>query len=122
MATLGHGKVCHIALPAADVERSAAFYEDVFGWRIRRGEGRTTFDDGVGEVSGHFVPGAAPGAGGLIVYLWVDDLGRAIARLQDAGGTLVAGPGVDPGERTALFRDPGGTVLGVYQEPGGDGA
>jgi hypothetical protein len=26
--------------------------------------------------------------------------------------------GGDPGEKTARFRDPGGNVLGLYQEPG----
>ena len=117
MPTLGHGKICHIALPAPDVERSAAFYAGVFGWRVRRrGEG-TSFDDGVGEVSGHFVPHTAAAEPGLLVYLWVDDLDAALERLRQAGGTVVAPPGVDPGERTALFRDPGGNVLGIYQEP-----
>ncbi len=117
MPTLGHGKICHVALPAADVEASAAFYERVFGWQLRRSGRGVTFDDGVGEVSGHFVPDSSPHDGGLVVYLWVDDLDDALVRLAEAGAEVVAGPGVDPGERTALFRDPGGNVLGVYQEP-----
>ena len=35
-----NGKICYIEIPAVDVQRSARFYEQVFGWRIRqRGDG-----------------------------------------------------------------------------------
>ena len=48
---IGNGKVCYIEIPAQDVDISAAFYESVFGWKIRtRSNGSTAFDDGVGEV------------------------------------------------------------------------
>jgi predicted enzyme related to lactoylglutathione lyase len=114
---LGHGKVCHLALPATDVAASAAFYESVFGWHIHRSENVVTFDDAVDEVSGHFDPRLSPTEPGLLVYLWVDDLDAALTRLRDGGATIVEAPGIDPGELTAWFRDPGGNVLGVYQEP-----
>ncbi len=36
-----NGKICDLELPATDVGRSAAFYESVFGWRLRkRGDGQ----------------------------------------------------------------------------------
>jgi predicted enzyme related to lactoylglutathione lyase len=117
MPHLAHGKVCHIALPAADVEASARFFEDVFGWRIRRRASSVTFDDAVGEVSGHFVPDRPPAAPGVLVYLWVDDLSAAVERVRHAGGSIEQPPGVDPGEQTAWFRDPACNVLGLYQEP-----
>jgi predicted enzyme related to lactoylglutathione lyase len=34
-----------------------------------------------------------------------------------AGGEIVQAVGGDPGELTARFRDPGGNVFGIYQEP-----
>ena len=47
-----NGKICYIEIPAVDIDASAAFYTEVFGWAIRtRGDGRKAFDDGV-EVSG----------------------------------------------------------------------
>ncbi len=59
--TRGNGKICYIEMPATDVERSAEFYRQVFGWHIRkRGDGATAFDDAVGEVSGAFVTGRPP--------------------------------------------------------------
>ncbi len=51
--TLANGKICYVEIPATDVERSAAFYADAFGWKIRhRGDGAIAFDDTTGEVSG----------------------------------------------------------------------
>jgi predicted enzyme related to lactoylglutathione lyase len=116
---LGHGKVCHLAIPAQDVDASAAFYESVFGWSIHRGGGPVTFDDAVDEVSGHFDPRLEPSDAGLVVYVMVDDLEDALARLRAAGAEFVDPPVVDPGELTARFRDPGGNLLGIYQEPVG---
>ncbi|MBA2794725.1 MAG: hypothetical protein H0U32_12150 [Thermoleophilaceae bacterium] len=54
--TLANGKICYLEIPAADVQRSGQFYEEVFGWGIRRsGEGGVAFDDTTGEVSGMWV-------------------------------------------------------------------
>jgi predicted enzyme related to lactoylglutathione lyase len=53
--TIAPGKISYIQIPALDVDRSAAFYETVFGWNIRRrGDGEVAFDDTVGEVSGNW--------------------------------------------------------------------
>ena len=44
-AARANGKICYVEIPATDVEASAAFYEAVFGWRLRkRGDGATAFD------------------------------------------------------------------------------
>ena len=32
--TLGNGKVCYMEIPAIDINASAAFYKEVFGWQI----------------------------------------------------------------------------------------
>ena len=117
MPHLGHGKICHLALPASDVEASARFYEEAFGWAIHRSDRVTTFDDGVDEVSGHFVPHRKPTEPGILVYIWVDDLDAAVEQVTAAGGRVTHPEGVDPGERTAWFLDPGGNRLGIYQEP-----
>jgi uncharacterized protein len=117
MPTLGHGKICHLELPARDVAASADFYEQVFGWHVRRGGPATRFDDAVDEVSGHFVPHREPTEPGVLFYVWVDDLAEAMDAVVAAGAELVQPPGGDPGELTARFRDPGGNVIGLYQEP-----
>jgi predicted enzyme related to lactoylglutathione lyase len=117
--TLGNGKICYLEMPATDVQRSAEFYRKVFGWKIRkRGDGRTAFDDTVAEVSGAFIPGRPPAAEpGLLVYIMVDSVAATVDAIVAYGCEIVQPIGADAPEITARFRDPGGNVVGVYQEP-----
>jgi uncharacterized protein len=117
--TLGNGKICYIEIPATDIARSADFYAKVFGWQIRkRGDGSTAFDDGVGEVSGTWVPGRPPAAQpGLLVYVMVDSAAATVEAILANGGEIVQPIGADAPEITARFRDPAGNVIGIYQQP-----
>lgn len=117
--TLGNGKICYIELPATDVERSADFYAKVFGWNVRtRGNGTTAFDDGVGEVSGTWVLGRPPASEpGLLTYIMVDSVTATLEAIVANGGQVVQPIGADAPEITARFRDPGGNVIGLYQQP-----
>jgi uncharacterized protein len=117
--TSANGKICYVEIPATDVGRSAAFYSTVFGWRIRqRGDGQTAFDDTTGEVSGSWVLGRPPAAEpGLLLYVMVDSVAATIETVVANGGEIVQPIGADAPEITARFRDPGGNVIGLYQEP-----
>lgn len=33
----GHGRLAYVQIPALDVNASAAFYQDIFGWQVRAG-------------------------------------------------------------------------------------
>lgn len=117
--SLANGKICYVEIPAVDIERSAAFYQVIFGWNIRqRGDGHKAFDDGVGEVSGAWVTGRPPAAKpGLLVYVMVDNVEATIKAVVANGGTIVQPLGADAPEITARFADPAGNVIGLYQEP-----
>ena len=117
--TLGNGKICYIEMPAIDVERSAGFYQKVFGWQIRRrGDGATAFDDGVGQVSGTWVLNRRPAEPGFVIYIMVDSVAATCEAVNENGGEIVQSIGVDAPEITARFRDPGGNIVGLYQDPG----
>jgi predicted enzyme related to lactoylglutathione lyase len=118
--TLANGKICYVELPATDVARSAEFYKRVFGWNIRtRADGSTAFDDGVGEVSGTWVRGRSPASQpGLLIYIMVDNAARTLDSIVANGGEIVQPIGGDAPEITARFRDPGGNVIGVFEERG----
>ena len=117
--TLSNGKICYLEIPARDVARSADFYQKVFDWNMRqRGDGATAFDDAVGEVSGAFVLGRPPAsAPGLMIYIWVESATATVEAIVANGGEIVQAIGGDAPEITARFRDPGGNVMGIYQEP-----
>ena len=117
--TLANGKICYLEMPATDIARSAEFYRRAFGWNIRqRGDGATAFDDTTGEVSGAWVLGRPPAAQpGLLFYIMVDSVAATLDAIVAAGGQIVQPLGADVPEITARFRDPGGNVIGLYQEP-----
>ena len=117
--TLGNGKICYLEIPATDIEVSVQFYKTVFGWNTRtRGNGSIAFDDGVGEVSGTWVKGRPPLAEpGILIYIMVDSVEETIEAVKANGGEIVQPIGMDAPEITARFRDPGGNVFGLYQNP-----
>jgi uncharacterized protein len=117
--TFANGKICYIEMPATDIARSAEFYKQVFGWTIRkRGDGGTAFDDTTGEVSGTWVLGRPPAAKpGLLFYIMVDSVAATIDAVVAHGGEIAQPIGADAPEITARFRDPGGNVIGLYQQP-----
>jgi predicted enzyme related to lactoylglutathione lyase len=118
--TIGNGKICYIEIPATDIDRSADFYQCVFGWNLRKsGDGHTSFDDGVGEVSGRWILNRPPSTTpGLMVYIMVDDAAATLDLIVANGGQIVQPIGADAPEITARFRDPAGNVIGVYQDRG----
>jgi predicted enzyme related to lactoylglutathione lyase len=114
-----NGKICYIEMPATDINSSSAFYKTVFGWNIRkRGDGATSFDDGVYEVSGTWVLHRKPMTEvGLLVYIMVDDIEASMKLVIENGGKIVQPVGMDAPEITARFSDPAGNVIGLYQQP-----
>jgi uncharacterized protein len=117
--TYANGKVCYIEIPAVDIDRSAAFYQTVFGWQSRkRGDGRLAFDDTVGQVSGTWITGRKPLADpGLLVYIMVDNAVATIDLITANGGKIAQPIGKDAPEITARFTDPAGNLFGIYQQP-----
>jgi predicted enzyme related to lactoylglutathione lyase len=117
--TLANGKICYIEIPATNIERSAEFYGKVFGWNIRkRDNGSIAFDDSTGQVSGSWVLGRPPATKpGVLFYVMMDNVAATIDDIIANGGEIVQPVGADAPEITARFRDPGGNVIGLYQQP-----
>ncbi|MEP6913588.1 MAG: VOC family protein [bacterium] len=120
--TLTNGKVCYIEIPALDINTSASFYKEVFGWQIRqRGDGSVAFDDAVGQVSGTWIVGRrAATEPGLLIYIMVDSVATTTGAVVAKGGKIVQPIGMDAPEITARFSDPAGNVFGLYQQPAGN--
>ena len=117
--TFGNGKICYVELPANDIDQSAWFYKEVFGWKTRqRSDGSVAFDDGVGQVSGTWKSGRKPSTVvGMLVYIMVDSVEKTMELVKKNGGKIVQEIGKDFPEITARFSDPTGNILGLYQEP-----
>jgi predicted enzyme related to lactoylglutathione lyase len=95
--------ISYLHIPARDVAASAGFYRDVFGWQLHGPPDGPSFSDGTGHVIGRWVTDqAVTGADGLRAYIYVAD----VEDTPYPEGTL----------RVALFADPAGNVLGIWQE------
>ena len=121
MTSSSHGLICYLEIPADDVARSSAFYRDALGWRLRtHGDGTVAFDDGSGGrvVSGMWVTDRPPTTEpGIVISIMVDDVVAASRRIEECGGVVVRPYDPEGPEKIAWFRDPGGNVMGLYQEP-----
>lgn len=117
--TLANGKICYLEIPATDVAHSADFYEKAFGWQIRqRADGHTAFDDGCGEVSGTWTTSRKPSTElGLLLYIMVENLPATASAIEALGCEIVQPMDPAAKEMTAIFRDPGGNLIGIYQDP-----
>jgi len=110
----------YLHIPARDIAVSAAFYRDVFGWKLHGQADKPSFSDGTGHVIGRWVTDQAiTGTDGLRAYVYVADVDDTLAAVTTRGGQIVTPPYPEGTLRVALFADPAGNVLGVWQETSG---
>jgi hypothetical protein len=112
--------VSYLHIPAWDAAASAAFYRDVFGWKLHGQLDDPGFSDGTGHVIGRWVTDqAVTGTEGLRAYIYVADVDDTLAAVVTHGGQVVTPPYPEGTLRVALFADPAGNVLGIWQETAG---
>lgn len=111
------GAVTYLHIPAADPSHTAAFYAQAFGWTIRDPDSESpAFRDGSGHVIGHFVKDQeVTGPDGVRPYIYVEDVTIALQQVLDAGGRVLIEPFAEGSLTVAIFEDPAGNVLGVWQ-------
>jgi uncharacterized protein len=120
-ATAIANKPAWVDLGTTDAAGARAFYTAVFGWDIHvspdpqyGGYGRALLDGqdvaGIGPTMSPEQPTA------WSVYIGTDDADALSARVVAAGGHVVM-PAFDVGDqgRMAVFADPGGAVISVWQ-------
>lgn len=117
-----HGKILYLLLPAIDIEASANFYREVFGWNIRESESGVAFDDSVNEVHGRFTTQLeAADNPGFILYIMVQDAEATEPRIEEFGGVVTDPANRDTFDIVGTFRDPAGNLFGFYEMRDGDG-
>jgi len=111
--------VVHFEVGAVDAERARRFYADLFDWDIRvdpSGYGLVDTGSPVG-IAGGLLPAPAGRPTWVTFYVSVEDLGKALVRVQELGGRRLMGPQpIGEDMAFAMFTDPDGNVVGLVQE------
>ena len=110
------GKLSYVQIPATDVEKTATFYADVFGWTLRGGGSRhRSFTDTSGALIGAFVlDRAISREPGILPYIYVESIDGALEQIAAHGGEVVTAPYAEGPLWVARFRDPSGNAIGVW--------
>ncbi len=109
-------------LQSRDPEAAGAFYAGLFGWETEPVE-----DDGklayvtiwnAGSANGGIMPmteqhGDAPSY--WLPYFTVPSCDGAVAKVQELGGDVLAGPFDVPGGRISVVRDPQGAAFALFE-------
>lgn len=111
----------HFELATDDLEKTAAFYREVFGWKVEKWDGPVDYwlvDSGDGTAPG-INGGLMPAGGdfrGTVNTIEVADIDAAMARVQSHGGQIVLEKLAIPGVGyQAYFRDNAGILVGLHQ-------
>jgi len=108
------GGMSYLRIPASDVELSASFYADVFGWRVSHERG--SFEDATGHVIGHFIADLpVAGKAGVLPYVFVERLDETLEKAVAHGAEVATAPYPEGNLRVATILDPAGNVIGIWE-------
>lgn len=107
-------------IPVSDLEKSVAFYSEVFGYEMKIDtSGPNPMADLGGQqnsAGAHLYPGTPSADGGNTIHLALpDSLEAGIARCEGAGGEIVSPPIAIPTGRFVYAKDIDGNSIGLYE-------
>jgi predicted enzyme related to lactoylglutathione lyase len=95
------------------------FYGDVFGWRVDRDNALGAREVGTGSpigIGGGIWPAPPEAPSFVQLFVEVDDVDAAIARVTGRGGSVLVPRSVLPdGDVMAVIRDPFGMSIGLVE-------
>jgi predicted enzyme related to lactoylglutathione lyase len=105
-------------LASPDVDASTTFYGDLFGWTTDALEGGSfpylVIKTPDGRSNGGIRSQMPEEPPHWLVYFGVDDAETGVARVEELGGSKLAGPmSIGPGQ-IAIVQDPQGAVFALY--------
>ena len=111
----------HFELATDDLEKTAAFYREVFGWGVYKWEGPVDYwlvdtgDAGTPGINGGLMASGGEFKG-TINTVQVDDIDAAIAKVKAHGGEIIMDKDTIPGVGfQAYFKDNVGIIVGLHQ-------
>jgi predicted enzyme related to lactoylglutathione lyase len=108
------GRVDYVEIPAADIDKMRAFFEQLFGWEFQEwGPDYYSFNDGRLDGGLRRTDAPAP-AGGVLLVFYSQDLDRDYQRVKELGATISQEIFEFPGGRRFHFVEPAGTEFAIW--------
>ena len=112
---------CHVELHAADLGASKKFYKALFDWKLadmKMGPDMTytTITPGKNGTGGGMMQVSPGQPSQWLSYVLVDSVDKSLAKAKKLGATEIVPASDIPGIGAfAIFLDPGGVPLGLFQ-------
>ena len=113
-----HEKMNYVELPAKDLAATKAFFESVFGWSfVDYGPEYTAFEN-QGLDGGFFQSDLASSTqkGAALIVFYSNQLEATLAKVEEAGGSILRPIFSFPGGRRFHFTEPSGNEFAVWGE------
>ena len=117
--------VIHFEIMGKDPAALQSFYKQAFDWNVGAPMGPQAGNYAIVEAAGKGgigggIGGGMPGYDGHVtIYVAVDKLEDALAKIEGLGGKMKMPPDQVPGgPRIAQFTDPEGHMVGLVEMPG----
>ncbi len=111
------GAVCHLELFARDLDETAKFYGDLFGWTTSPHDaGYLFWKDAQGMTGGFTTAGAPVTNPAATFYIKVESIPDMLNKVKQHGGTIIREKTEIGGNNGfyALFRDLSGNNIGLW--------
>jgi uncharacterized protein len=114
-------RVTYFEIPSANPETNRRFYEDAFGWNFQQWGAEQYWFAFTGNENERGINGAVMKEVGpqqpVINTISVDNIDRAMEKIQTAGGRIVKDKKAIPAVGwLAFFTDPDDNIFGLLQE------
>ena len=132
-----HGEFCWTEIATGDLEKCHTFYENVFGWNIKKSDNPDTGMDyrefsggeGFNSLGGMYELNAEMCGEGkeippphFLTYIAVDNVDETASKAVELGGTILNPPMDIPNVgRFCLIKDPTGAMFSAITLSGGEG-
>jgi len=115
-----------VEIRTGNIEKTAKFYEKLFGWRIIQKETAEDSDVWIFDTGGKprvenlrrggiwLRPDSEPL--GVVVYIFVDDIKATLKKVTELGGKIVTSKTPQGPAFRACFKDINGNLFGLWEE------
>jgi len=110
--------VVHFEIGCKDKEKTAAFYEGVFGWKVDSGPMGLIDTGSKSGIQGHVAALGHKPHQFTHFYIETDDVAATLKQVEAAGGKTVVLPVEIPAGTFAWFNDVEGNIVGLWKAKG----